>query len=204
MDFTSCIADLVRAAVSITDIGFERNFAVGSRNVEHVGRQREAGQAAAQFAHQRLALGNRGSEMRGAGRQIAVVQVVGLDATFHLDMRDLEDGVRIARTRLARLGGWTGVVLLGAIAFLLTSLALMGFWYGAEFCQALFLLLAPLPFVLWLRLALARRIGREDLAGEALCHRLALHRVAIQAMGMVAILVTGFWGTWQNFMATPF
>lgn len=120
------------------------------------------------------------------------------------DMRDLEDGVRIARTRLARLGGWTGVVLLGAIAFLLTSLALMGFWYGAEFCQALFLLLAPLPFVLWLRLALARRIGREDLAGEALCHRLALHRVAIQAMGMVAILVTGFWGTWQNFMATPF
>ncbi|MBS0565444.1 MAG: component of SufBCD complex [Proteobacteria bacterium] len=117
------------------------------------------------------------------------------------DMRDLEDCVRVARTRLARLGGGAGLVLTALGACAGTVLALLGFVYRVEFCQALFLLVLPLPLVLWLRIALARRIGREGLAGEALCHRLAMHRIAVQAIGAAAILVTGAWGTFQNLMA---
>lgn len=119
-------------------------------------------------------------------------------------IQDLEDIVRVALARQAMLRGPVGVLLLGAGACLFTMLGLLGFYYGVELCQALFLLLFPLIFVLWLRLALARRIAREALAGEALCHRLALHRIAVQAIGILSILITGVWGTLQNFLATPF
>ena len=48
-------------------------------NVEHIGRLREPGKLAAQLAHQRLTFGNRRAKMRRAGREIAVMQIIGLD-----------------------------------------------------------------------------------------------------------------------------
>jgi len=49
------------------------------RDVEDVGRLAETGDPATQGPHQRLTLGDRHPEMAGARREIAVVQVVGLD-----------------------------------------------------------------------------------------------------------------------------
>src|SRR6202521_3486696 len=57
----------------------DRRLAVTARNVEHVGRLRQARQAPAQLAHQALAGLDRGAEMRGAGREIAMMQIIGLD-----------------------------------------------------------------------------------------------------------------------------
>ncbi len=62
-------------------------------NVEHISRLGKAGEAAAQFAHQRLAVGDRGAEMRGARREIAVMQIIGLDP--RLDESAHQGGERI-------------------------------------------------------------------------------------------------------------
>ncbi len=60
----------------------DRRFAVAARNIEHVARLTQAGQAPAQAAHQILSGRDVGAQMAGAGRQIAVMQVVRLDAAF--------------------------------------------------------------------------------------------------------------------------
>lgn len=119
-------------------------------------------------------------------------------------MEDLETMVRLSVRRHAALSRTPGVVLLGVAACGLTTLALTGFVYHVEFCQALFLMLLPLTLVIWLRMAVIARITRQALAGDALCRRLTLHRVAVQAMGIVAIVVTSLWGMFQNISATPF
>ena len=53
-----------------------------------------------------------------------------------------------------------------------------------------------------LRLRAARRIAAAAAAGAAvgpdLSRRLTRHRMTVQAIGMVAIFVTGMWGMWQN------
>jgi len=53
-------------------------------------------------------------------------------------------------------------------------------------------------------MAVIARITRQALAGDALCRRLTLHRVAVQAIGIVAIVATSLWGMFQNILATPF
>ena len=60
----------------------DRRLAVAAGNVQHVGRLAQAGQPAAQRAHQLLAALDRGAQVRRAGREIAVMQVVRLDAAF--------------------------------------------------------------------------------------------------------------------------
>lgn len=119
-------------------------------------------------------------------------------------MADLETMVRLSIRRHAALSGTPGVVLLGVGACGLTMLGLTGFLYHVEFCQALFLMLLPLALVIWLRMAVIARITRQALAGDALCRRLTLHRVAVQAIGIVAIVATSLWGMFQNILATPF
>src|ERR1700694_1545849 len=69
---------LVAAQMLRTD----RHLAVAAGDVQHVGRLAEPGIAAAQRAHQRLAARDAGAPMRRPGRQIAVVQVVRLDAAL--------------------------------------------------------------------------------------------------------------------------
>ncbi len=52
--------------------------------VENVGRQRDARDAAAEFARQGLAVFDRRAEMRRAGCQVGVVQIVGFDAVLDI------------------------------------------------------------------------------------------------------------------------
>lgn len=112
---------------------------------------------------------------------------------------DLEDIARVNVSRILYITGEAGVILLAMLAFALTSLALLGFVYKVEFAQAVFLIAAPLSVVGAMSIATARRIAAEADRGEALRRRLALHRTAVQVIGMISIFVTAFWGMLQNF-----
>jgi len=85
----------------------------------------------------------------------------------------------------------------------LTTIGLLGFFYAVEFCQAVFLIAFPLSVVWLLTLRVAGQIRARDIHGEGLCRRLAVHRVAVQVIGMVAIVITAMWGMLQNFTVSP-
>src|SRR6267142_5045391 len=60
----------------------DRRLAVAAGNVEHVVRLAQAGDPPSQCTHQLLPALKRGAQMRRAGREIAVMQVVGFYAAF--------------------------------------------------------------------------------------------------------------------------
>jgi len=115
---------------------------------------------------------------------------------------DLETMVEINVRRLMNIQTMAGLWLVGFGAFVLTALALMAFLYDFEFAQAVLLIVAPMTLVGILTLATARRIaaGRVDRAD--LVRTLTRHRFAVQAIGVVAIMVTTMWGMWQNLNAS--
>ncbi|WP_085876993.1 component of SufBCD complex [Roseisalinus antarcticus] len=111
---------------------------------------------------------------------------------------DLEEMVRINVSRILYIGRVSGLVLLGFLCFVLTSLAVLGFAYNVEFAQALFLLGLPMSFVGALSLSTARLIETERPEAEVLNKRLTRHRQYVQVIGMLSIFVTALWGMWQN------
>ena len=52
--------------------------------------------------------------------------------------------------------------------------------------------------VVWVSVRSGRKIIAEDGTGEALLHRLTIHRRIVQVIGMLSITVTALYGTWQN------
>lgn len=117
----------------------------------------------------------------------------GTDAAGDVDLLTHINARRILYIqRLA--GSW----LVGTVAFVLTGLAIMGFAYGVEFAQAVLLLGGPMAAVGVLAVRAAARIEAEALTGPALWRLLGRHRLAVQGIGMVSILVTALWGMWQN------
>ena len=111
---------------------------------------------------------------------------------------DLEDIARVNTNRLLYIGRVSGLWILGAACFLLTTLAVLGFYYRIEFAQALFLLGFPMSLVSLLSLSTARLIEAEGARGELLCKRLSRHRVYTQMIGTISIFVTALWGMYQN------
>ncbi|MFN7001553.1 MAG: component of SufBCD complex, partial [Elioraea tepidiphila] len=77
-------------------------------------------------------------------------------------------------------------------------LGMLAFYYDVEFAQAVFLLMFPMAFVVWLSVLACRRIRNGENTGEKLYRRLTIHRRWTQAIGVVAIFVTAMYGTWQN------
>ena len=75
----------------------DRRLAVAARDIEHIGRLAKSGSAAVQRAHQRLTFGDGGAQMRRAGRQIGVVQVIGFDPAF--DQRAQQGAERLRHRR---------------------------------------------------------------------------------------------------------
>ena len=112
--------------------------------------------------------------------------------------QDLTDMVRINVNRLLGIASTAGLILMGLIAFLLTSLAVLGFWYWIELAQALFLMALPLTLVGAVSLSTARLIRATEPLGEALFAALHRHRLWTQIIGMVAIFVTAMFGMYQN------
>lgn len=118
-------------------------------------------------------------------------------------MDDLETLVRINLGRMFYIVDEAGLILVGLGFAFFTALAMLGFLYGVEFCQAVFLLTCPLALVAFLSVRTGRRIVARQAAGEALCSIMTRHRIAVQAIGVVSIAVTAFWGMLQNFAVSP-
>ena len=110
---------------------------------------------------------------------------------------DLEAMVRVQVNRRLYLSEAAGPWVVGLIAGGLAALATLGFGYGLQLGQAAFLLLAPAALTGLLGVLAARRIREADPRGEALCAILARERRKVQALGVVSILLTAFWGMWQ-------
>ncbi len=113
-------------------------------------------------------------------------------------LEDVEHLARINTGRLLQIMDSGAMVVVGLGAFWLTVLGVMAFWYDLEFAQAVFLLAFPMAGVIWLSVRASRRINAGENTGEALCHRLIVHRRWTQSVGMLAIFVTGMYGMWQN------
>ncbi len=117
---------------------------------------------------------------------------------------DLADMVRINVNRLLNIAQVSGAWLLGAVFFILTSLALLAFWYDIEFAQALFLISFPLAIVGAVSLSTSRLIAARQPEGGELRKMLMRHRLWTQIIGMIAIFVTAMWGMAHNLATTGF
>lgn len=118
--------------------------------------------------------------------------------------RDLEDITRVNVNRMLFIAEVSGPWLVALSCFVLTGLAMLGFGYFLEIAQAVFLLLFPMALVSLISFATARRIAREASTGRELRRRLAFCRLYIQMIGVVAIIITAFWGMYQNLTIGPF
>ena len=113
--------------------------------------------------------------------------------------QDLEDLVRINANRLTYIAEEAGLWLTVLGSFLLTGLVLTGFVYGIEFCQALSLVMVPMLIIFALSVWNAKRA--TAVSGEALRKILKSHRLIIQLLGMVSILISSMWGMYVNITA---
>jgi len=103
--------------------------------------------------------------------------------------------------RLLTIGREAGMALVLVVSCLLSMLVVLGFVYRMEFAQALALLTVPMAAVGLLSLRAAARLEPVLAAGsdaETVSRALMRHRVAIQAVGLVAITATSLWGMLQN------
>ncbi len=110
--------------------------------------------------------------------------------------QDLEDLVRINSNRLTYIADEAGTWLTVFAAFLVTALVMTGFFYGVEFCQALSLILVPMLIVFAISIYNARRAQGQQ--GDDLRRILRRHRIVVQLIGMLSILVSSMWGMYVN------
>ena len=113
--------------------------------------------------------------------------------------QDLVDLVRINSNRLIYIADEAGSWLIAFATFFATVLFVSGFYQGVEFCQAVSLVFIPLLLIFALSVHNARKT--PGLRGDALFKLLRRQRITIQAMGMVAILVSSMWGMYVNISA---
>lgn len=113
-------------------------------------------------------------------------------------LADLETIVRINTTRILVIARTAGLMLVGFVCFLITTLVILGFWYSVEFAQAVLLMLVPVSILGLLTLRTAHLIAQGENTGAALFRRLSRHRLSTQVLGMVAIFVTAMFGMYQN------
>ncbi|MCC6001055.1 MAG: component of SufBCD complex [Pararhodobacter sp.] len=113
-------------------------------------------------------------------------------------MADLERLVDIQVRRQLYILQTGGMWVVGFWAATLTMLLVLGFAYRIEVAQALTLMLVPMSLVFLLGFRLAFRLDVMALKGEALTRRLVWHRLTIQMIGLVSILITAIWGMWYN------
>ncbi|MBD3678075.1 MAG: component of SufBCD complex [Rhodobacteraceae bacterium] len=116
---------------------------------------------------------------------------------------DLENLVRINCTRIFFILRKSGIVVAGFSSAFFTTLLILGFWYRVEFAQAVFLLTFPLSFVAAITIKTAHDITTKGLTGEKMRQRLLRHRIYVQALGIVAIFLTAFWGMIVNMSIGP-
>lgn len=110
--------------------------------------------------------------------------------------QDMLDLVRINSGRLIYIADMAGSWLIAIGFFIISSLGLLGFYYNIEFCQAVVLIMAPMMVVFSLSIRRARKI--TGLPAAETRKALRAHRLIIQMIGVVSILVTSMWGMFYN------
>lgn len=116
---------------------------------------------------------------------------------------DLETLVRINTQRLLFITRTSGTWLIGFLCFIISGLAMLGFYYQIEFAQAVLFFAVPMAILGGLSLRCARLIEAGENQGAALHRRLSRHRISIQLLGMVSILVTSMFGMYVNLHIGP-
>jgi len=111
---------------------------------------------------------------------------------------DLTNLLRINTGRLLYIAEEAGFLIVAAGTFFLAGFVVLGWVYHVEIAQALFLLGFPMSLVSLLSVRTARKLHETDQDLEAVYKRLARHRLAVQAIGMVSIFVTAMWGMYVN------
>lgn len=111
---------------------------------------------------------------------------------------DVETLVRINVERMLHASRNHGPVLIGFTCFLATVLGLLGFMYRVEFAQAVLMIFVPLVVLAYLSLRTSVMIEAGEGQGEALFRRLGRHRLSVQVLGMVSLLVTSMYGMYVN------
>lgn len=112
-------------------------------------------------------------------------------------MVDLEALVDIQTRRQLYILRTGGVWVIGFWSAFIATLAVVGFFYCVEVAQALTLLILPMSVVFVMGFRLAARIEAEAPRNEALTRRLTWHRLKVQLIGMLSILIAALWGMWQ-------
>lgn len=113
-------------------------------------------------------------------------------------LTDAEALAHIYTRRLLFISRVGGPWLVALQAFLVAGLLVLAVVYRVEFAQALLCLMLPMMLVGWLTLRTCLAIEAQDMAGDALLHRLRRHRMSVQTVGMFAIFFTGMFGMYQN------
>jgi hypothetical protein len=111
---------------------------------------------------------------------------------------DMETLAHINVKRLLYIARTAGMILVAVIAFVLTVLGLLAFVYQIEFAQAVLFLAFPMTIVGGISLRTAFIIEAENSRGDVLIRRIMRCRMAVQGVGMVALLVTSLFGMYQN------
>lgn len=115
--------------------------------------------------------------------------------------RDLRVLTEVNVNRLLSLTEFSGPMMAAGAAFILTALATLGWGYNSEFSQAVFLLAMPMALIgLW-SMRTARKL--RDNSYDDVPATLRWHRVGVQALGVVFIFITAFWGMWVNVSVNP-
>lgn len=114
---------------------------------------------------------------------------------------DMQVLAEVNVNRILTIMDMSGTIITGVLSCIITGLAVTGWVYGIEFSQAVFLLFFPLTLVAALSVRSARRLRATGFAD--LGHRLRLHRIWVQGLGVVFIFITAFWGMWVNVRVGP-
>ncbi|PWK62551.1 component of SufBCD complex [Roseicyclus mahoneyensis] len=111
-------------------------------------------------------------------------------------LRDMRALAEINARRILDFAELSGIAMVAASCFVVTSLVILGWGYRVEFCQALVLLL--LPLILVTALSVRTAMVLRDTGFENLAIRLRNHRLLVQGVGIVFIFVTALWGMYVN------
>ena len=113
-------------------------------------------------------------------------------------MQDLEALVAIQTRRRVQILRASGVWITAFWATVLSAVSVLGFRYNIEIAQALSLLGVPATLVFIMGLRLATRLEAAPQQDEALTRLLTWHRLKVQAIGLLAVMITAVWGMFHN------
>ena len=116
---------------------------------------------------------------------------------------DLENLTDINVRRLQSLSNEGGFIIVGIIAFLLTSIAMTAFYYRMEVAQGLFFLLFPLTIAGGLNFHASTKLLQDPPRGEDLAKRLMQIRLWIQFIAMISVFFSAAYGMYFN-LTKPF